>query len=68
MCYLDDCTEEEKLAFHKVLSCISLDAFRNHKTDNFDDETVQTFLMDDGTEKDFKFKFRVQILSVNEVS
>lgn len=67
MKFIDKCTEEEKLTFHKVLTCLALDACKTYGTDSFNAETTQTFIMDDNTEKSWNFKFLVKILSIDSV-
>lgn len=62
--FIDKCTEEEKLAFHKVLTCLALDAFKEHNTDNFDVESEEYMFLDNGAEAIYKFKYRVQILDI----
>lgn len=65
--FIDKCTEEEKLAFHKVLTCLVLDAYKEHHTDNFDAESEEYMIMDDDVEKNYKFRYNVQILSIEQL-
>lgn len=65
--FIDECTEEEKLAFHKVLTCLALDACKEHHTDNFDAESEEYMIMDDGTENNYKFRYNVRILSIEQL-
>lgn len=66
MALIDKCTEEEKIVFHKVLTSLAIDAAREHETDNFDVESCVEFFTDDGASKNFTFKFKVQIISIEE--
>ena len=67
MLFINKCTEEEKLAFHKVLTCLTLDACKEYHTDNFDTESEEYMIMDDGTEENYKFRYNVRILSIERL-
>ena len=66
MALIDECTEEEKSVFHKVLTSLAVDAAKEHETVNFDVESCVKCLTDDGANKNFIFKFNVRVISIED--